>query len=254
MNFTTKTAMLATALSALTTFSARAQVPAGWAATNYQATDIAVGKNGAVWTINQEVSYQVNAGMRPWPWPASRMAVGPDGTPWIIDTLHRVMFFNGSGFVPTKSGVWDGKTWAPYTGNDIGIGANGWIWIIGTDSYPYWWDGRAFNKFVGLGVKISVGPDGKPWVVTGAGTIFQWTGSLPAVGYPIQGAWKQYPGWASDISVGPDGTVYVVGGSNVIYRWNGTGWVNEGVAGPAIAAGAGLHAWLARAGATVITR
>jgi hypothetical protein len=184
--------------------------------------------------------------MRPWPWPASRIAVDPNGSAWIIDTSNRILRFNGSGFAAVSGSA-----------TDIGIGADGSVWVIGTDGYPYYWGKQygGFNKFVGLGVRISVGPDGMPWVITAAGTIFQWTGSLPSPGYPIQGAWKQYPGWATDISVGPDGTVYVVGSGNVIYRWAGTGWVAEpGVAGPAVAAGAGLHAWVARAGATVIAR
>ena len=210
--------------------------PAGWTLTAYQASDIAVGRNGAVWFINGGTIYQVTAsGPQAVPGAARNIAVDPNGVPWVVNSSGNIFRWNGSGW-----------TQMPGLANDIGIGANGSVWIIGTDSVPASWNGSTWVKISGLGTKISVDPSGRPWVINSANNIFRWTGS----------SWQQLAGGATDISVGPDGAVYVVGGASQIYRWDGTSnWIPEtGVTGSAVAAGLGLRAWVARAGQTVITR
>ena len=222
-----------------TTTSASAPTPTpapvtGWTSTSYQATEIAVGKNGAVWFINGGAIYQVTAsGPQAVTGAATNIAVDPNGVPWVVASNHNIYKWNGSG-------------WTMMTGlaNDIGIGANGAVWIIGTDSVPASWNGSAWVKISGAATRISVDASGTPWVVNSAGSIYKWTGS----------AWQQLPGAATDISVGPDGTVYVVASGN-IFRWGGTSWILEtGVAGTTVAAGSGLHAWVARSGQAVLTR
>lgn len=55
----------------------------------------------------------------------------------------------------------------------------------------------------GRGKRISVGPDGRPWVVSSKGFIFRWD--------PAAQRWAAMPGKASDIAVGADGEVWIVG-------------------------------------------
>ena len=210
--------------------------PAGWTLTAYQASDIAVGRNGAVWFINGGTIYQVTAsGPQAVPGAARNIAVDPNGLPWVVNSSGNIFRWNGSGW-----------TLVPGLANDIGIGANGSVWIIGTDGVPASWNGSAWVKLSGGGTKISVDPSGRPWVINAANNIWRWTGS----------SWQQLAGAATDISVGPDGAVYVVGGGGQIYRWDGTSnWIAEtGVTGSAVAAGLGPRAWVARAGQPVITR
>ena len=52
--------------------------------------------------------------------------------------------------------------------HDIGIGADGTVWVIGTnkegsDFGIYRWNGKAWDKIPGAAVRIAVGPKGHPW-------------------------------------------------------------------------------------------
>ncbi|HJN97009.1 MAG: hypothetical protein CMQ15_02525 [Gammaproteobacteria bacterium] len=54
--------------------------------------------------------------------------------------------------------------------SDIGIGADGSMWVIGKDERPggfriYYWTGSRWQRVDGAAVRIDVGPDGIPWVV-----------------------------------------------------------------------------------------
>lgn len=58
----------------------------------------------------------------------------------------------------------------PGTARDIGIGADGMVWVLGITSYyggydMYWWSGADWVFSQGTGVAISVARGGKPWVV-----------------------------------------------------------------------------------------
>jgi tectonin-like protein len=118
---------------------------------------------------------------------------------------------------PTQSLGWKQL---PGGGNDIGVGANGTAWLIGTNKVPggygiYRWDGANWAGMPGGAVRVDVDPKGNAWVVNDAGAIFRWTGS----------AWQQMPGAAKDIGIGADGSVWVIGtnpeaGGFGIYRWN----------------------------------
>ena len=60
---------------------------------------------------------------------------------------------------------------------DIGVGANGAVWVIGTDVTPggygiHRWTGSGWQRIDGGGVRISVDPRGRPWVVNSSHTIF----------------------------------------------------------------------------------
>jgi len=114
----------------------------------------------------------------------------------------------------------------PGAATDIGIGANGAVWVVGTDPVDggygiFHWTGSAWEQVPGGAVRIAVDPQGDPWVVNSAHDIFRWNGS----------SWAGYPGSATDISVGANGAVWVVGtdpvgGGYGIFHWAGSAWVN----------------------------
>ncbi|QJR15459.1 tectonin domain-containing protein [Usitatibacter palustris] len=109
----------------------------------------------------------------------------------------------------------------PGSGNDIGIGPKGDVWVIGTDPVPggfgiYRLDGENWTKIPGGATRISVGPDG-PWVTNSEGAIFRWNAKA--------NSWEKMPGAAWDIGVGANGVVWVIGtnkepGGYGIYRFN----------------------------------
>lgn len=120
------------------------------------------------------------------------------------------------------------SSWEQVPGSaiDIGIGANGAVWIVGTNPVPggfgiYRWAGTGWEGVPGGATNISVDPDGLPWVVNDAQCIFR---------RDAAGNWVQMPEAAIDIGIGAYGTVYVIGNTNTgpgngIFRWNGNGWV-----------------------------
>jgi len=73
-----------------------------------------------------------------------------------------------------------GRSWALQAGtaNDIGIGADGSVWIIGTnatvDGYGiYRWNGANWYPVDGGAVNVSVDQHGYPWVTNDLGSILQ---------------------------------------------------------------------------------
>lgn len=110
---------------------------------------------------------------------------------------------------------------------DVGIGADGTTWVIGTNSVEggfgiYRWSGNDWVNVPGGATNVAVDPNGNPWVVNNAGNIFRGDKA---------GNWVQMPGAAVDVGVGADGTTWVIGTNSVgggfgIYRWNGNNWVN----------------------------
>jgi len=121
---------------------------------------------------------------------------------------------------------WTGSNWRQMPGlaKDVGVGANGSVWVVGTDAVPggygiYQWNGSAWVKRPGGAVRIDVDPQGTPWVVSSLGNVFRWEGN----------AWRVMPGLARDIGIGGDGSVWIVGTDKVpggygIYRWSGSNW------------------------------
>ena len=130
---------------------------------------------------------------------------------------------------------------------DVGVGANGTAWVIGTNSMQggygiYRWNGSGWDGIPGAAVRIAVGPNGNAWVVNSWGQIFRWTGST----------WQQLPGGALDIGVGADGTAWVIGtnsmpGGHGIYRWNGSNWDAIPGAAERVAVGPNGNAWVVNA-------
>ncbi len=110
------------------------------------------------------------------------------------------------------------------TAKDIGIGADGSVWIVGTNPVSggygiYKWDGENWEGVDGGAVRIDVDPQGNPWIVNDNGYIFR----------RVDNSWVQLFGAAKDIGIGADGSVWIVGTNPVsggygIYKWDGKNW------------------------------
>lgn len=98
---------------------------------------------------------------------------------------------------------------------DISAGANGAVWVVGTDGSPYSWGGKNWVGRPGKIARVDVGPKGRPWAVSKDKKIWRWNGKK----------WDQIPGGATDIGVGGkgNGVAWVIGGGK-IYRYNGFSW------------------------------
>ena len=149
--------------------------------------------------------------------------VGPSGYPWIVTRENRIY-------------EWTGADWAerPGQARDIGIGADGSVWTVGTNPVPggygiQRWTETGWEDVPGGAVAIDVyargDPDGQlqgePWIVDADNHISRWTGS----------EWSRQPGVAQDIGVGANGAVWIIGttpmiGGYNIATWNGEGWAS----------------------------
>ncbi|MFC1746587.1 tectonin domain-containing protein [Candidatus Riflebacteria bacterium] len=107
-------------------------------------------------------------------------------------------------------------------GMDIGVGANGVAWCVGTNQAPYRWNGKAWVKYPGGIVKIDVDPKGQPWGVNRAGMIY--------VMDVKKKQWKNLPGRAKDIGCGGpgQGVTCIIGTNKHTYKWDGRKWIDFG--------------------------
>lgn len=128
----------------------------------------------------------------------------------------------GSFFSTTFAQNW---TSVPGAASDVGVGANGTVWVIGTAAEVggygiYKYNGSGLTKVSGGALRCAVDPQGFVWVVNDQGTIFKHNGS----------GWDTHAGQkATDIAVGADGTVWVIGniaetGGYGLYKKSGTSW------------------------------
>ncbi len=112
----------------------------------------------------------------------------------------------------------------PGLANDISQGADGSVWVIGTNAVHggygiYHWTGNGWAAIPGGAVTIAVAPDGTPFVINSAHRTFEWTGT----------SWVEGPGTLTDIALGADGSLSGIGTNPVhggygIYHWTGNGW------------------------------
>jgi len=107
----------------------------------------------------------------------------------------------------------------PGSASDIGVGADGSVWAIGTDERGggygiYQWLGTTWQRVAGGALRIDVGPDGIPWIVNDSHSI-----------YRLQdGAWQRMGGNARDIGIGADGSVWVTSGGGT-YLYDEGNWL-----------------------------
>jgi hypothetical protein len=155
--------------------------------------DVAVGgPNGEVWVIGPNgtgCAALCPAGTPSFGIAGTRLSVGPDGLPWMVASDHTIWKGNADGSV----------TQLPGLANDIGVGADGQVWVIGTNSSNGSWQvwhlvngswvaDPGSGQFIDVsanGLPVVSGSDGKIWIKDGG---------------PNQG-WTQITGLANDIAV-----------------------------------------------------
>ena len=97
---------------------------------------------------------------------------------------------------------------------DIGVGGtsgSGHVWVIGCgtrgDGSQIWkWDGSTWIGNKGNANKITVGPDGKPWVLTASGRFFRYSTSNPT-----GGTWELLPGTSTDLAINQGNYLWSIG-------------------------------------------
>jgi hypothetical protein len=161
-----------------------------------------------------------------------RIDVDPQGNPWVINADGYILRAGPSG--------WERL---PGLARDIGIGADGSVWVVGITQTAggftlHRWNGRDWDLMPGGAVRIDVDRHGNPWVVNDRGEIFRWTSGRQ---------WQRLPGSATAVTVSNDGTAWILGMDQVpggfsIQRWTGRGW--RRVEGGAIAISAAAVPWL----------
>jgi hypothetical protein len=155
--------------------------------------------------------------VRVFPGAAVVIAVEKSGA-WLLDAQNRIFKPNGVSWVQV-----DGSA------NDIDVGVDGSVWVIGTNPKPggfglHRWNGSSFDPIPGgaAAVRVAVNPSGFAWLVNDRGQVFRPTG--------IE-SWELVPppALATDIDIGADGSVWIVGADPVqggfgVYHWNGSGF------------------------------
>jgi hypothetical protein len=113
----------------------------------------------------------------------------------VVNSLHQI-------YQRSRSG------WRVYPGaaTDIAAGANGSVWVVGTNTVPggfgiYRWTGSGWTGVPGGAVRIGLGPDGTPWLVNSVHQIYQGTAGTGTITPPDMQL--QVP--ANDISIGASG-------------------------------------------------
>jgi hypothetical protein len=220
--------------------------PAGshWIQIAGAAHDIGVGAECTAWVIGTNA---VVGGFGLWGWNWSspgwftvdgggeRITVNALGLPRVTNSIDQIWRLLSNGWQQL-----------PGAAIDISSGADGSLFVIGTDNVPGGGGVYEFNFTTGqwrfdngAGERIAVGPDGQPWVVNSAQQIWRHTA----------GGWQHLPGLAHDIGIGANGAAWIVGtnpeiGGFGIWRWNGSGWSPVEGGGTQIAVGADGLPWI----------
>ncbi len=185
------------------------------------ADDIAVGANGSIWAIGA-------GGFGIYRWDAGRWSRLPGGAARIA--AGHVEPFSAAAAVVNNSDeifLWFNGRWnmaeGGARGTDVGIGADGSLWVIGGGQLFRWNGSETWTRAVALpggllADRLAVGPAGDPWVVLKGPPrqVFRLAGNV----------WEQVGDVeAEDIDVGADGTAWVVRAGGNHLRWTGSEWV-----------------------------
>lgn len=151
---------------------------------------------------------------------------------WGLNPVSIPVFDHSAEFL---SPIWQRLNGSAY---DIGVGANGDVWVIGTDFEPggfgiYNIGGTSGFSVNGGAIRIDVDPDGNPWIINDEDNIYRW----------INGDWQRLPGEALDVGIGADGSVWVASYEGV-YLWDGQDWIDFGGAGSRIDVGPDGRPWV----------
>lgn len=151
-----------------------------------------------------------------------RVAIGPNNEPWVVNSSHEIWRSVNGNFEKL-----------PGEAVDIGSGGNQ-VWIIGTDSAVYQWNGDRWDKIQGSnGASIAVDSSGAPWVVGYDNQIYHWVNSR----------FVQMNGRAKDIAAN-GGAVWIIGTDNGIYRLQGNNWTRVQGSGERISVASDGTPWV----------
>lgn len=195
-----------------------------WQSISGEARDISIGTDGSIWAIGIDEVGDDGYGIYQWnddSWDklegaGVRIAIEANGCPWVINAAGKIF-----------RRIDDEWQRLPGTARDINISANGSIWIVGNEKRPqggrlYQWNGEDWEQQVeGEAYKISLDPQGIPWIINASGKIYRL----------VDEVWERIPGTAKDIDIGADGSVWIVGTDEdkndnySIYYWENEAWV-----------------------------
>ena len=256
-----------------------------WSRADGAAEKIAIDRNGNPWVINSRLEIYQRQGnsWRQLPGEANEIAAGADGSMWIVGNdqvdggygiykwngrdWSRINNISGEKIAVDRSGnAWivrsDGSIYQrnrnswnqmPGAATEISTGADGSIWITGTDRQNngygvYRWDGRDWSRMDGEAVKVVADRSGNVWGINARQQILQ--GSANSGGYQGNGgSWRQLPGKATDIAAGADGSMWITGtdrmeGGYGIYKWDGRDWRQTDGAGERIMVDRSGNPWV----------
>lgn len=142
---------------------------------------------------------------------AAQLAVGPDGQPWAVVPDGRLTRRTAQGW----------KLAGDMRVRQVAVGANGVVWAITNKiAAPKSMDysiatfnpaTNAWSNPGGEAIRIAVGPDGKPWVVTSAGKLWSWNATS---------GFAQVSANVRDMTVASDGVVWMFyGGPSADKGW-----------------------------------
>jgi hypothetical protein len=176
------------------------------------------------------------------------------------------------------------KLSASNTAQDVSVGADGTMYIIGT---VYGGDGgnqirkwnqatQNFDPSIGEGVRVAVNPQGLPWITNALKDVYAYNGAtwsrigvrsvdigasangyMTVVNSDEHSLWRNVDGpfevwcplWgqtAGSVALDPQGNPWITGDTdNVVYRWDGSQWVAvPGAKGTDIGIGADGTVWI----------
>jgi hypothetical protein len=84
----------------------------------------------------------------------------------VLNSAHQIFHRSGSSWVHTAGAA-----------TDIAVGANGSVWVVGTNAVPggyeiYHWTGSGWTAVAVGAVTISVTSNGHPWIIKSSHQIF----------------------------------------------------------------------------------
>lgn len=180
----------------------------------------------------------------------------------------KITFFSFLSFITTQCAFQASQGQKQLSGacaSDIGVGENGFPWILGCgppvgrgDFYIFSWNGSQWDMIPGVATQIAVEPSGTPWITNGGGQIYK--GILIAAEQGSVKGWQQIPGCAKDIAVGNNSSAWIIGcesagaGGFEIYSWNGSGWNNIPGAATQIAVEPNGNPWVVSADGKISKR
>lgn len=219
--------------------------PVAWRKVPGGGSRIACGREGAVWIVGGNPVGNNDFGLWRWngggwdPMPGGglRVAVGPNDRPWVTNSATQVWRGVGPG--------WSSFEQLPGNGGEISVGADGTVWLIGTDSCLYRWDEES-HSWLGNGfacARVAVGATGRPWALDAAGELWRGVG-------PTWQTMERMNAGGSAVAVGPD-TVWLIGRDGGVWRLYDTHW--EAVGGDGVDIAVGGAAWRINASGEIFT-